>query len=124
MKKESADQKLIEFILEARNRGFDDVQIKEHLYKNNWPQSLIEKAFSKVSENLKFKYKNRVNIYLDNQLLKLIEKRAKKNFFTVPEQIQDILRRSCIMQKTQTTQEEKIDDLLVSIFSSKKTKKK
>jgi len=124
MKKESADQKLIEFILEARNRGFDDVQIKEHLYKNNWPQSLIEKAFSKVSENLKFKYKNRVNIYLDNQLLKLIEKRAKKNFFTVPEQIQDILRRSCIMQKTQTTQEEKIDDLLVSIFSRKKTKKK
>jgi chorismate mutase len=124
MKEKSAEEKLKEFILEARTRGFDDVQIKEHLYKNNWPKSVIEKTFSKISDNPKFKYDNRINIYLDNELLKIIEKRAKKNFFTVPEQIQDILRRSCIMQKTQTTQEEKIDDLLVSIFSRKKTKKK
>ena len=114
---------LVKFIKEARKRGFDDYQIKEPLLKNGWPISDIEDAFASLKPHPKFK--NKISIFLDSDILKLIEKRAKKNFFTISEQIEDILRRSAISAKKIRMQSEKLDDALVSIFSRKKhTKKK
>jgi Txe/YoeB family toxin of Txe-Axe toxin-antitoxin module len=53
-------------------------------------------------------------------MLKIIDKRAKKNMLTISEQIDDILRRSCINAKTTTSKPEKLDDTLISLFSRKK----
>jgi len=114
------NKELVEFIKEARKRGFDDWQIKEPLLKNNWPIEEIEKAFYELKP--KYKFKNKISIFLDSDILKIIDKRAKKNMFTIGEQIEDILRRSCLRLST-TKKEEKLDDLLVSLFSRKKRSK-
>jgi hypothetical protein len=110
------DQRLVNFVIEARKRGCSDLQIKTPLLNNGWTVSQIDKAFDSL--NPKFKSKNQICIFLDTEVLKKIEKRAKKNLFTVPEQIEDILRRSCVMGKgSGATSTEKIDDLLVECFS-------
>jgi len=119
-----ANKDLVKFIKEARKRGFDDSEIKEPLLQKGWPLTEIEKAFSEVSIKLKYKFKNKLTLFIDNEVLNILEKRAKKNLFTVSEQIEDILRRSCLMAKKQKKQSEKIDDLLVSIFSRRKYKAK
>jgi hypothetical protein len=116
------NKELLEFVREARKRGFDDSQIKEPLLKKGWAQEEIEKALAALKQNPELK--NRVTIYLDKEVLKIIDKRAKKNMLTIEEQIEDIIRRSCIMAKQQKKEEQKIDDLLVSIFSRKKYTKK
>ena len=108
---------LLKFIKEARERGFDDYQIREPLIKHSWPLEEIEKAFNFLKP--KYKYKNKVNIFLDNEVLKKLEKRAEKNMFTLPEQIEDILRRSILSQK-KSTQEEKLDDKFLAYFSRRK----
>ncbi len=108
---------LNQFIQQARNRGFSDLQIRNALIENNWPVSQIEASFQKL--NPKFKLKNQICIFLSQELIQKLEKRAKKNMFTISEQIEDILRRSCIGLK-KTSQEEKLDDTLVSLFSRKK----
>ncbi|PIN78140.1 hypothetical protein COV15_00575 [Candidatus Woesearchaeota archaeon CG10_big_fil_rev_8_21_14_0_10_34_12] len=112
---------LIQFIKEARKKGYDDIQIKELLMNHSWPVDEIEEAFSKIKP--KYKFENKVSIFLDSDLLRIIGKRARKNLFTIPEQIEDILRRSCIRTKNAATPE-KLDDMLVSIFSRKKKKLK
>jgi len=68
-------------------------------------------------------FKNKVTIYLNNDLLALISKRAKRNMLTLPEQIEDILRRSCLLLKPKSIKEEKLDDLLVGLFSRRKKKR-
>lgn len=108
------DKNLINFIVKARKIGYSDLQIKELLLKNNWTRNKIDSAFDFF--NPKFKSKNQVCIFLDKEILKKLEKRAKKNMFTIPEQIEDILRRSCVMGKSSVSKE-KIDDLLVQCFS-------
>jgi hypothetical protein len=117
---------LIKFIKEARKRGFDDYTIRTPLLKQGWPESEVECAFNalkrKAREHISFK--NKIVIYLNNDLLKMIDKRAKKNMLTLPEQIEDILRRSCISMKKKPLAQGKIDDLLVSIFSRQKRGKK
>jgi myosin heavy subunit len=112
------NKELINFIIEARKRGFSDLEIKNALIKNNWPEETIQKAFDEITkDNLKNqKIKNQVCIFLSDDILKVLEKRAKKNLMNLEEQIQDILRRSCVRKKA-TSQEEKIDDFLVSCFS-------
>ncbi len=68
----------------------------------------------------KDRIKNQVTLFLDDGLLKGLEKRAKKNLFTVPEQIEDILRRSVINQSNKKPPyDAKLDDTWVSIFSRK-----
>lgn len=111
---------LTKFIKEARSKGYDDLQIKEILMKHSWPIEEIEKAFSSFKP--KYKFKNKVCIFLDTDLLKIIEKRAKKSMFTIPEQIEDILRRSCVRTKSMKAQSEKLDDMLITLFSRKKRK--
>jgi hypothetical protein len=118
-----ANKELIKFIVEARKRGFGDYQIREALINHGWPVQEVEKAF--VSLTPKYKFKNQVVLFLDNELLALLEKRAKKNIFTISEQIEDILRRSCINQsKKKSPYDAKLDDVLVSVFSRKNTGKK
>lgn len=119
-----ANKDLVKFIKEARKRGFDDYEIKTPLLQKGWPLSEIEKAFSESTPKLKYKFKNKITLFIDNEVLKILGKRAKKNLFTISEQIDDILRRSCLMAKNQKKQDEKIDDLLVSIFSRRKYKDK
>jgi len=106
--------KLVNFVREARQKGFSDSKIQESLLNYGWNISAIEKAFSSL--NPKFKIKNQVCIFLSNELLASLEKRARKNMLTLNEQIEDILRRSCIRKKT-TLGQEKIDDLLITCFS-------
>ena len=94
------DQKLIEFIIEARKRGFEDWQIRQPLIKKGWPKKEIEEAFDSLrcKNYKKVNIKNAITIYLDDDLTKIIEKRAKKNMFTISEQIDDILRTSALPQ--------------------------
>lgn len=112
------DKNLVNFIREARRRGFDDFQIREPLLKQGWPAAAVEEAFASLK--LKMSYKNKVTIYLDSEVLKKLEKRAKRNLFTLPEQIEDILRRSAICKTA--VKAEKLDDTLVGLFSRKKRK--
>lgn len=109
------NKRLIKFIREARTKGYDDYQIKEPLLRKGWPIEMIEEAF--VSLKPRPKFKNKITIYLDSEVLEAIDKRARKNIFTIPEQIEDILRRSVINGKKNIAKMEKLDDSLVAIFS-------
>jgi len=108
---------LLKFINDARKRGFSDRQIKTALVNNSWPEKNVEKAFDIL--NPKFKSKNQFSIFLSDDILTELEKRAKKNLFNIEEQIEDILRRSCSRKKA-TKNTEKIDDLFISYFSRRK----
>jgi len=108
---------LFSFIKEARKRGFSDLQIRKALIEKGWNVNLIETTFQKL--NPKFKLKNQICIFLSQELIQKLETRAKKNMFTLSEQIEDILRRSAMSGK-KTPAEEKLDDTLVALFSRKK----
>ena len=108
---------LIEFIKEARKRGFSDLAIRRALIEKGWQISQIEPAFEKI--NPEFNLKNQICIFLSGELIDKLEKRAKKNMFTISEQIEDILRRSCLGIKPTKT-DEKLDDTLVGLFSRKR----
>ncbi len=114
------NQALIKFVREARKRGFDDYEIRKPLLDNGWPEEEVRKAFDLLKESQV--YKNQVCIYLDNEVLKTIEKRAKRNLLSVNEQVEDIVRRSAVNAHSKPAQPEKLDDLLVTLFS-RKTKK-
>lgn len=118
-----ANQDLVKFIKEARKRGFDDLQIKKPLLNHGWPLNEIESAFAHISPKPKIKYRNKVTLYIPNEVLELLEKRSKKNMMTLSEQIEDILRRSVINTKKTKQQEEKLDDMLVGLFSRRQYKK-
>lgn len=116
-----ADKTILNFITEARKRGFSDMQIRKALEEKNWPGNLIEKSFEELQP--KFKLKNQICIFLSNETLENLEKRSKKNMLTVSEQIEDIIRRSCISRKS-AVQQGKVDDLLLACFSRGKKRKK
>ena len=72
-------------------------------------------------------------ISLDEKEVNILKKRAKKNLLTLKEQVEDIIRRSCVNAIAKTSPKIKSDDKLVDIFSrarrgkrkrKKKTKKK
>lgn len=115
-------KELVNFIKEARRRGFGDLEIKKSLLDHHWPLKEVEKAFSFLVP--KSVTKNQITLFLNDDIIKILQKRAKKNLFTVSEQIEDILRRSTINQRKKTLSEPKIDDFLVSIFSRKRRAKK
>jgi len=66
----------------------------------------------------------RLTIELDDEEVKILNKRGKKNILTLREQVEDIIRRSCINAKTKTVSQSKCDDKLVDIFSRDKRGKK
>ena len=133
----NANQDLIKFIKEARKRGFDDYDIRKPLLDNGWPAVEVDKAFyaiklelektkiEKKKKDPEYEYSNKICIDIDSDVLKVIEKRAKKNMLTSKEQIEDIIRRSAVTTKTQTSAgQEKLDDLLVGVFSRKRSGRK
>ncbi|MCX6749059.1 MAG: hypothetical protein NT076_05650 [Candidatus Pacearchaeota archaeon] len=62
----------------------------------------------------------RLTILIDKDEEKILNSRAKKNLLTLQEQVEDIIRRSCINAKNKKTTEDKCDDALVHVFSRKK----
>ena len=63
----------------------------------------------------------KVTIEIDDELLKKVKSRAKKNYFDTREQVEDIIRRSMLnWRNTSKNMNDKIDDKLVSIFSKRK----
>lgn len=116
-----ANQKLVNFIKEARRRGFDDYEIRRPLLTQGWPPEEVEAAF--ISLRPRPSHKHRVCAYLDSEVLKKLAKRAKRNMFTLDEQIADILRRSTLTAKSHFPSTEKLDDFLISLFSRKTRKK-
>ena len=67
--------------------------------------------------------KKSVTIKLDSEVLKVLEKRAKKNYFTINEQIEDILRRSAARGISKKYRD-KVDDKFLTYFSRYKTGRK
>jgi len=116
-----ANPDLVRFILEAQRRNFSDKKIREALLSNGWPVHEVNHGFEALRD--KHHFKESITIWLDPDITKLLEKRAKKNMMTLPEQIEDILRRSIANQKP-TQIKEKLDDMLVGLFSRKTRKKK
>ena len=117
-----ANKDLVKFVRESRKRGFDDYQIREPLLNKGWSSEEIEKAFFVLRP--KYRYKNKVSIFLDSELLKHLQKRADKNMLTLSEQIEDVLRRSCVNKSKTSKPDKDIDDLLVKCFSRAQRKKK
>lgn len=128
------NQKIVEFILECRKRGFDDWQIKEPLIHHGWSEDIVNEAFQslanekekdkKTTKN-KEKIKNAVTIYLDDDLVKIIDARAKKNMMNFNDQVEDILRRSCLSIKKQKSIVDKdLDDKFIGLFSRRNTGRK
>lgn len=114
-----ANPDLIRFILEARRRGFHDLKITESLLSNGWPMHEINLGFEAFREH---HFKKSITIWLDKEIINLLEKRARRNMLTLPEQVEDIVRRSIANQKP-TQNKEKLDDMLVGLFS-RRTKKR
>lgn len=111
---------LLEFIKEARKRGFDNHEIKQALKGEGWSEDEIEHGFEHALEK---RAKNQISIYLDDSVLTAIEKRAKRNMLSVSAQIEDIVRRSAVNAQSKPVKPEKLDDLLVAIFSRKARKR-
>ena len=109
------EKKLVDFINEARRRGFSDIVIRKALVNNGWPLKIVNEAFQSFNPKQKLP-KNQICIFLSDEVLTELGKRAKKNLMNLEEQIEDILRRSCA-RKNKSIASEKIDDLLVSCFS-------
>ncbi|MEK6840817.1 MAG: hypothetical protein AABX79_02595 [Nanoarchaeota archaeon] len=66
-----------------------------------------------------------ITISIDEEIRKVIGKRAKKNMLTIKEQIEEIIRQSAIRTKSgQAILGTKADDNLVEIFSRHKKGKK
>jgi hypothetical protein len=59
-----------------------------------------------------------ITITLDDEEVRVLKKRAKKNILELKEQVEDIIRRSCIRAMNKTTVvDSKFDDKLVGLFS-------
>ena len=67
----------------------------------------------------------KLTIHIDEDVKKIISKRAKDNLLTLREQIEDILRKSAVRTKKFNKYKYiKIDDKLVSVFSREKRGRK
>ena len=116
-----SDPRLLKFIIEARKEGFSDSEIKTPLLEKGWQEDIIDKAFSHIIE--KTEKRKTLTINLPISVINIVEKRANKNILSLEEQIEDIVRRSAVNAKNKKfPSPEKIDDLLVSIFSRRKRK--
>ena len=66
-----------------------------------------------------------ITISIDEEIKKIIGKRAKRNLLSVKEQIEEIIRQSAIRTKAGISASlVKVDDKLVEIFSRHKKGKK
>ncbi|OGJ13144.1 hypothetical protein A3K62_02370 [Candidatus Pacearchaeota archaeon RBG_16_35_8] len=65
-----------------------------------------------------------ITISIDEDVKKVLDKRAKKNLLSLKEQAEDIIRRSTVNYKSGSSSSAKIDDRLVEVFSRHKKKRK
>ena len=66
-----------------------------------------------------------LTIDIDEDVKKIISRRAKGNLLTLREQIEDILRKSAVRTKSKKNYRPvKCDDALVSVFSRQKSGRK
>ena len=66
-----------------------------------------------------------ITITIDDDVKKILTKRADKNLFSLREQIEDILRKSAVRTKNGSTSRKiKIDVHLVEVFSREKRGRK
>jgi len=69
-----------------------------------------------------------ISIFIDDEEKKILEKRAKGNLMTLREQIENIIRRSCVRTNKNYVPKDPCNDKLVKIFSKqnkgRKPKKK
>ena len=115
------DPKLLKFVIEARKKGFSDSEIKTPLLEKGWQEDIIDDAFNYIVE--KIEKRKTLTITLPISVINIVKKRAKKNILSLEEQIEDIIRRSAVNAlNKKLPSPEKIDDLLVSIFSRRKRK--
>ena len=62
-----------------------------------------------------------ITVSIDEEARRILQKRADKNFFTLREQIEDIIRKSAIRTKNaKKVQSIKADDKLIALFSRDK----
>ena len=141
---------LIDFIKEARSRGYTDEEIKDLLIEKKWPEEETALAFTQASIQTEYKNpsiqpiqpNNKVNnqniikpittankttltITLDEPIMKALIKRSKKNILSVQAQVEDIVRRSCVNSRSSSSSlPEKLDDIFIGIFSRKKSNNK
>ena len=67
----------------------------------------------------------KITINIDEDVGRILKKRAGKNLLTLREQIEDILRKSAVRTKSRKSHRAiKIDDRLVSVFSREKRGRK
>ena len=67
----------------------------------------------------------RITIDITDDEKSVLKKRADKNYFSLKEQIEDIIRRSCISTKKSSGYKKiKVDDKLISIFSRERRGRK
>ena len=59
----------------------------------------------------------KLTIDLDDEEVLILKRRGKKNILDLKEQVEDIVRRSCINAKKSKVVQSKCDDKLVDIFS-------
>jgi len=84
------------------------------------------KKAAKKPAKLKTDMKKAISIQLDISLLQQLDKRAKKNYLSLREQIEDILRRSMISylkNKKQGYSDVEVEKM-IKIFSRKKSGRK
>ena len=65
-----------------------------------------------------------ITIDIDEDIQKIISKRAKKNLMTLREQVEEIIRQSAVRTKAGSVSGDKIDDTLVGVFSRSKRGRK
>ena len=65
-----------------------------------------------------------ITIDIDDDVQKIISKRAKKNLLSLREQVEEIIRQSAVRTKAGTVSDDKIDDTLVGVFSRQKRGRK
>ena len=137
MPDEQANPDLIKYILECRARGFEDWQIRSTLDYHGWKEEDIEAGFEalKKEEEKKLKkkekrnnkiiyvYKNTITIHLSEDIYNAVAKRAKRNMLSVEEQVEDIVRRSCVSLKKKEIVDN-VDDIFLKLFSRKNVGKK
>ena len=66
-----------------------------------------------------------ISIHVTKEELQALEKRAKKSYMTTQELVTDIVRRSMISYKNNSSSlDQRIDDKLVALFSRERKGKK
>jgi metal-responsive CopG/Arc/MetJ family transcriptional regulator len=68
--------------------------------------------------------KSQVTIFLDTQIKKELDKRAKKELMSTEELVYDIIRRSVVSYKGNNNETDNVDDKFLTFFSRKRKSKK